>query len=84
MDIITPLHTSTSRNYLARMQDAKVACMQVALLYGAEYWDGDRCYGYGGFRYDGRWRPVAEKLVEPVSTRLATPATRMMKTLLCW
>jgi len=63
MDIITPLHTSTSRNYLARMQDAKVACMQVALLYGAEYWDGDRCYGYGGFRYDGRWRPVAEKLV---------------------
>jgi ubiquinone/menaquinone biosynthesis C-methylase UbiE len=64
MDIVTRLHTGTTRDYLARMQDAKAACMQVARRYDAEYWDGDRRYGYGGFRYDGRWRPVAEKLVE--------------------
>jgi SAM-dependent methyltransferase len=63
MDIVTPLHTSTTRDYLARMQDDKVACMQVARRYDAEYWDGERRHGYGGFRYDGRWRPVAEKLV---------------------
>ena len=64
MDIVTPLHNKTSRDYLARMQDAKVECMQVARRYDADYWDGDRRYGYGGFHYDGRWKPVAEKLVE--------------------
>lgn len=68
-NILTPLHTKTPRDYLARMQDAKVASMAVARRYGAEYWDGDRRYGYGGFRYDGRWRPIAEKLVETYNLR---------------
>ena len=64
MDIVTPLHTITSRDYLSRMQDDKVSCMRVARRYDRDFWDGDRRYGYGGFRYDGRWRPVAEKLIE--------------------
>jgi ubiquinone/menaquinone biosynthesis C-methylase UbiE len=64
MDIVTPLHTRTSRDYLARMQDSKVECMQSARRYDADYWDGDRRYGYGGYLYDGRWKPVAEKLIE--------------------
>lgn len=62
-NIITPLHRTTSRDYLARMQDGKVECMKRARRYDADYWDGDRRYGYGGFRYDGRWKPIAEKLV---------------------
>ena len=62
--IITPLHQRTPREYLPRMVDDKVEAMEVALRYGPEYWDGDRRYGYGGYRYDGRWRPVAEKLIE--------------------
>ena len=67
--IVTPLHTRTARDYLARMVDSKVECMQAARRYGAEYWDGDRRYGYGGYRYDGRWKPVAEKLVETYGLR---------------
>jgi len=63
-NIVTPLHTKTARDYLSRMQDNKVACMKVARRYGAEFWDGDRRFGYGGFRYDGRWKAVAEKLIE--------------------
>jgi ubiquinone/menaquinone biosynthesis C-methylase UbiE len=63
-NIVTPLHTGTSRDYLARMKDAKVECMQAARRYDAEYWDGSRRYGYGGYRYDGRWKPVAERLIE--------------------
>lgn len=59
----TPLHTSTKRDYLSRMCDAKVECMRVAKQFGADFWDGDRRYGYGGFRYDGRWKPVAERLI---------------------
>ena len=38
--------------------------MQKAREYEFDYWDGDRRYGYGGYKYDGRWKPVAEKLIE--------------------
>jgi len=69
MDIVTALHTKTERNYLARMQDSKVDCMRVARHYGAEFWDGDRKYGYGGFHYDGRWKSVALKLIETYDLR---------------
>jgi SAM-dependent methyltransferase len=31
-----------------------------ARRFGREYFDGDRGQGYGGYRYDGRWIPVAE------------------------
>lgn len=64
VELFTPLHRRTSRDYLARMVDAKVEAMGVAKQYGPDYWDGDRRYGYGGYRYDGRWRPVAERLIE--------------------
>jgi ubiquinone/menaquinone biosynthesis C-methylase UbiE len=64
LDIITPLHKSTKRDYLARMADDKVACMIKAKEYEFDYWDGDRRYGYGGYRYiPGRWKPVAEQLI---------------------
>ena len=32
--------------------------------YGEMYFDGPREYGYGGYRYDGRWRPVARDIVD--------------------
>jgi SAM-dependent methyltransferase len=63
-EFFTPLHRKTTREYLPRMVDAKVEAMGVAKAYGRDYWDGDRRYGYGGYRYDGRWKPVAERLVE--------------------
>lgn len=66
-DYFTPLHTSTKRDYLSRMCDAKVDCMRIAKQFGADFWDGDRRYGYGGFRYDGRWKPVAERLIKDYS-----------------
>lgn len=61
--LVTPLHQRTSRDYLARMVDDKVHCMEVARKYGQEYWDGDRRYGYGGYAYDGRWKPLAEQII---------------------
>jgi len=64
LELFTPLHVRTRRDCLARMVDAKVEAMRVAKQYGPDYWDGDRRYGYGGYRYDGRWRPVAERLIE--------------------
>jgi SAM-dependent methyltransferase len=63
-DFFTPLHRKTTRDVLARMIDAKVEAMGVAKAYGRDYWDGDRRYGYGGYRYDGRWKPVAERIIQ--------------------
>jgi SAM-dependent methyltransferase len=63
LNIVTPLHTRTKRDHLARMVDDKVQCMIKAREYEFDYWDGDRRYGYGGYKYDGRWKALAEKLI---------------------
>jgi cyclopropane fatty-acyl-phospholipid synthase-like methyltransferase len=65
LNIVTPLHKATKREYLARMVDNKVACMLKAKEYGADYWDGDRRFGYGGYKFiPGRWKPVAAALIK--------------------
>jgi len=64
LNIITPLHKKTNRDYISRMTNDKVGCMKVAREYGQEFWDGDRKFGYGGYKYDGRWEIVAKKLIE--------------------
>ena len=69
VELVTPLHQRTQRDYLARMNDDKVRCMSVAKRYGADFWDGARRFGYGGYYYDGRWRSVAERLVERYQLR---------------
>jgi SAM-dependent methyltransferase len=65
LEIVTSLHKATKRDYLARMNDDKVHCMLKAREYEFDYWDGDRRYGYGGYKFiDGRWRPVARALID--------------------
>ncbi len=65
LNIITSLHQGTKRDYVSRMNDNKVTCMEIARRYSQEYWDGDRRYGYGGYRYiPRRWEPVAKQLIE--------------------
>lgn len=64
-NFVTPLHRATKRDYLARMIDDKVTCMLKAKEYEADYWDGDRRFGYGGYKFlPGRWKPVAEDLIK--------------------
>jgi len=63
IDFLTPLHKSTTRDYLARVNEhPKAECAKVAIQFGKDYWDGERHHGYGGMKYDGRWLPVAEKM----------------------
>ncbi len=64
-NFITSLHKSTKRKYLDRMVDNKVFCMKEAKKYGRNYWDGNRRFGYGGYKYiPGRWKSVAKKLIK--------------------
>lgn len=65
IDFVSDLHKATKRDYLGRvMSDDKAKCAVIAKEYGYDYWDGDRKYGYGGYHYDGRWRAVAQKMVD--------------------
>ena len=65
LNIVTPLHQMTARKYIDRMVDDKVNCMKKAKEYEIDYWDGDRRYGYGGYKYiDDRWKKVAKPLID--------------------
>lgn len=65
LNLVTPLHVSTKRDCLPRMMDDKVTCMVKAREFEADYWDGDRRHGYGGYKYiPGRWKPVAQALID--------------------
>jgi SAM-dependent methyltransferase len=45
-------------------EQAKLLQRETARQFGREYFDGDRTQGYGGYRYDGRWIPVAKRMQE--------------------
>jgi SAM-dependent methyltransferase len=62
VNFLQNLHTSTKRDYLARMNAEKPECMRKAKEWGFNYWDGDRRFGYGGYHRDKRWKPIAEAM----------------------
>ncbi len=65
IDFISPLHKKTKRDYLARVNEfPKAEAAKLAKQFGRDYWDGDRKVGYGGMRYDGRWRVVADAMAK--------------------
>lgn len=65
IDFIEKVHLSTKRDYIGRVTEAdKAECAIIAKQYGYDFFDGERKYGYGGYRYDGRWRDVAKNITE--------------------
>ena len=64
INLVTKLHQSTKRNYIERMMNEKVLCMKKGREFEYDYWDGDRKFGYGGYKYiKDRWKPFAENLI---------------------
>ena len=47
-----------------RRAQISVADRETIKQYGKEYFDGDNPYGYGGYRYDGRFESVASQMIE--------------------
>jgi SAM-dependent methyltransferase len=68
IDFMSALHKSTTRDYLARVNDPeypKAKAAELAKKWDYEYWDGDRRVNYGGYRYlPGRWEKVARKMCD--------------------
>jgi len=66
VDFMSILHKSTSRDYLARVNDKdfpKAEAAKLAKKWDFDYWDGDRRINYGGYKYiDGRWEKVAKAI----------------------
>ena len=52
------------RNIQARSDAKDPEVVRISREYGEMYFDGPRDYGYGGYRYDGRWVPVAKDMVK--------------------
>lgn len=65
VDFLSSVHKSTKRDYLQRVNEfPKAEAIKRAKLFGYDYWDGDRKFGFGGYKYDGRWRKVAQAMVD--------------------
>ena len=68
IDLLSTIHKSTQRDYLARVNDPDFPKPKAAVLakqWGFDYWDGDRKICYGGYRYmEGRWEKVAKAMAD--------------------
>ena len=54
----------TKRNVKARESAKSPEVVAESKRFGELYFDGPRDYGYGGYKYDGRWKPVAADIIE--------------------
>jgi protein-L-isoaspartate(D-aspartate) O-methyltransferase len=65
VDFIEDIHKKTKRDYLSRVLDfPKAEAAKKAKKFDYDYWDGDRKFGYGGYKYDGRWNVFAKRLIK--------------------
>ena len=60
---------ASKRNISARLIAKTDDHIKVSREYGRLYFDGPRDYGYGGYQYDGRWKPVAQDIIDFFSLR---------------
>ena len=60
---------ASKRNISARLIAKTDDHIKVSREYGRLYFDGPREYGYGGYQYDGRWKPVAQDIIDFFSLR---------------
>jgi protein-L-isoaspartate(D-aspartate) O-methyltransferase len=69
-EFVSLIHRATKRDYLARVTEQdKAEVAELAIRFDYDYWDGSRQTGYGGYRYDGRWRKVADAMVAAYGIR---------------
>src|SRR5208282_3779626 len=55
-------HPKTTRDYDKRALEKTPEIIAVAKKFDKDFFDGDRKCGYGGYRYDGRWKTVVKRM----------------------
>lgn len=65
-----PLNTFLMRSYPkikrdtnSRSKEINEKIRNIARKFDKSFFDGDRLYGYGGYKYDGRWKPVVKDFI---------------------
>ena len=57
-------YPKTKRNIEDRLSNITEADREKARKFDKDFFDGDRRYGYGGYKYDGRWIPVVKDFID--------------------
>jgi ubiquinone/menaquinone biosynthesis C-methylase UbiE len=57
-------HPKTVRDYDKRAQEKTESIIKLAKEFGKDFFDGDRKCGYGGYKYDGRWKQVVKRMAD--------------------
>lgn len=58
-------HNSVTRDYFNRMSINKINEMKISKKFDFDYWDGDRKFGYGGYKYiKGRNDKIVKNLIK--------------------
>src|SRR3972149_5183119 len=55
-------HPKTVRDYNKRSLEKTPDIVRLAKEFGKDFFDGDRKCGYGGYKYDGRWKTVVKRM----------------------
>lgn len=55
-------HPKTVRDYDKRMQEKTPEIIATAKKFDRDFFDGERKCGYGGYKYDGRWKTVVKRM----------------------
>jgi len=55
-------YPKTARDYDKRAAEKTPDIVRLAKEFGRDFFDGDRKCGYGGYKYDGRWKSVAKRM----------------------
>jgi SAM-dependent methyltransferase len=55
---------ASKKNVEKRSEGKSEDVIAASKKYGELYFDGPREYGYGGYKYDGRWIPVAKDIIK--------------------
>jgi ubiquinone/menaquinone biosynthesis C-methylase UbiE len=57
-------YPKVKRDYDKRLLEKTPEVIKIAKKFGKRFFDGERKYGYGGYKYDGRWKPIVAKMQE--------------------
>jgi ubiquinone/menaquinone biosynthesis C-methylase UbiE len=55
-------YPKTVRDYDKRATEKTPEIVKLAKQFGRDFFDGDRKCGYGGYKYDGRWKTVVARM----------------------
>lgn len=55
-------HPKTTRDYDKRALEKTPEIIAIAKKFDKDFFDGDRKCGYGGYKYDGRWKSVVKRM----------------------